>query len=122
MAEHDVIIRGGTVIDGTGAPRRTADVAIRDGVITAVGAVDVAPVGQLSVEDHHCSGWHFKRNKIFCWIGQGSVIEFFEGGAVIVGSDSPEEFAQWSLVAARCGPEASVLECCIFNREPESCD
>ena len=34
---HDLIIRGGTVVDGTGAPARTADVAIDDGVITAVG-------------------------------------------------------------------------------------
>lgn len=37
---YDVIIRGGTVIDGTGQPGRTADVAISDGVIAAVGRVD----------------------------------------------------------------------------------
>lgn len=40
MAEHDLVIRAGTVVDGTGGPRRTADVAIDDGVITAVGEVD----------------------------------------------------------------------------------
>ena len=34
---HDLIIRGGTVIDGTGAPARQADVAIAGGVIVAVG-------------------------------------------------------------------------------------
>ena len=34
---HDLVIRGGTVVDGTGAPARTADVAIDDGVITEVG-------------------------------------------------------------------------------------
>ncbi len=39
MAEHDLVIRGGTVIDGTGAPERTADVAIRDGRIVEVGRV-----------------------------------------------------------------------------------
>ena len=39
MAKHDLIIRGGTVIDGTGAPARTADVAIDQGLITAVGEV-----------------------------------------------------------------------------------
>ncbi|MHB8329619.1 MAG: N-acyl-D-amino-acid deacylase family protein, partial [Acidimicrobiales bacterium] len=33
----DIVIRGGTVIDGTGAPGRLADVAIRDGRIAAVG-------------------------------------------------------------------------------------
>lgn len=37
---HDVVIRGGSVIDGTGGPARTADVAITDGVITAVGRVE----------------------------------------------------------------------------------
>ena len=37
---HDVVVRGGTVVDGTGAPARTADVAIDDGQITAVGRVD----------------------------------------------------------------------------------
>lgn len=32
-----LVLRGGTVIDGTGAPRRTADVAIRDGRIAGIG-------------------------------------------------------------------------------------
>ncbi len=40
MSTHSVVIRGGTVVDGTGAPARTADVAIRDGVVTEVGKVD----------------------------------------------------------------------------------
>ncbi len=34
---HDLIIRGGTVIDGTGSPARRADVAIANGKISAVG-------------------------------------------------------------------------------------
>ena len=37
---HDLVIKGGNVVDGTGAPGRTADVAITDGVITDVGAVE----------------------------------------------------------------------------------
>ncbi|CAN5863736.1 amidohydrolase family protein [soil metagenome] len=36
----DLVIRSGTVIDGTGAERRTADVAIDGGRITDVGRVD----------------------------------------------------------------------------------
>ena len=40
MAEHELVVRGGTVVDGTGAPARTADVAVRDGVVVEVGAVE----------------------------------------------------------------------------------
>jgi N-acyl-D-amino-acid deacylase len=39
---HDLVIRGGTVVDGTGAPARVADVAIDDGLISQVGAVTAA--------------------------------------------------------------------------------
>jgi N-acyl-D-amino-acid deacylase len=39
MHDHDLIIRNGTVVDGTGAPKRKADVAINGGVIVAVGEV-----------------------------------------------------------------------------------
>jgi N-acyl-D-aspartate/D-glutamate deacylase len=37
---HDLIIRGGTVVDGTGAAPRRADVAVDGGRITTVGDVD----------------------------------------------------------------------------------
>ena len=33
----DLVLRNGTVIDGSGAPRRVADVAIQNGRIVAVG-------------------------------------------------------------------------------------
>src|SRR5947199_6826389 len=39
----DLILKGGTVIDGTGAPGRRADVALRGDRIVAVGELDVAP-------------------------------------------------------------------------------
>ncbi len=37
MAEFDVLIRGGTVVDGTRVPRFVADVGIKDGVVAQVG-------------------------------------------------------------------------------------
>lgn len=37
---HQLVIRGGTVVDGTGAPARRADVAIDDGKVTTVGTVE----------------------------------------------------------------------------------
>ncbi|TML06696.1 MAG: D-aminoacylase [Actinobacteria bacterium] len=45
---HDLVIRGGTVIDGTGGPRVTADVAIDGAVIVDVG-VDVGN-GRRTIE------------------------------------------------------------------------
>ena len=42
---HELVIRGGTLVDGTGAPPRPADVAVDDGTITEVavpGALDDA--------------------------------------------------------------------------------
>jgi len=35
----DLVIRGATVVDGTGAPPRTADIAVKDGRVVAVGRV-----------------------------------------------------------------------------------
>src|SRR3954449_8990176 len=40
VSEHELVLRGGTVVDGTGTPGRTADVAIDGGRISAVGRVE----------------------------------------------------------------------------------
>ena len=81
MTDFDLVIRGGNVIDGTGGPARAGDVAVKDGTIVAVGAVDgtgrrevdadgalVAPGwvdihthydGQATWDDHLApSSWH----------------------------------------------------------------
>ncbi|HET7720574.1 MAG TPA: amidohydrolase family protein, partial [Acidimicrobiales bacterium] len=47
---HELVIRGGTVVDGTGAPSRTADVAVDGGRITAVGKVDGKGARELDAD------------------------------------------------------------------------
>ena len=37
MSDFDLVVRGATVVDGTGAPAREADVAVRAGMIVTVG-------------------------------------------------------------------------------------
>ena len=46
MAQYDLIIRGGTIHDGTGAAPLAADIAIKDGLIAAIGAIS-GDVGEV---------------------------------------------------------------------------
>jgi len=49
---HDFVIRNGTVVDGSGAERQIADVAVTDGVITAVGEVEGPARRTIDAEGH----------------------------------------------------------------------
>ena len=49
-ADYDVIIRGGTLIDGTGSPGRPADVAIKGDRILLVGSVPAAATATRQVD------------------------------------------------------------------------
>ena len=47
MADYDLIIRGGTVHDGLGSAPRLADVAVKAGVIAAIGTVTGSATQEL---------------------------------------------------------------------------
>jgi N-acyl-D-aspartate/D-glutamate deacylase len=47
---HELVIRGGSVVDGTGAPARTADVAVDDGRISEIGVVDGRGTRELDAD------------------------------------------------------------------------
>ncbi|MGE3820436.1 MAG: amidohydrolase family protein, partial [Isosphaeraceae bacterium] len=51
--EADVVLKGGTLIDGTGAPRRSADLAIKGDRIVAVGAFEADPKARVI----EATGW-----------------------------------------------------------------
>ena len=48
---HDLVVRGGTVVDGSGHPARTADVAVDDGRIVEVGRVDGRGRRKIDADD-----------------------------------------------------------------------
>jgi N-acyl-D-aspartate/D-glutamate deacylase len=45
----DLLIKGGAVVDGTGAPPRPADVGVRDGVVVLVGDTDEQAAASIDV-------------------------------------------------------------------------
>jgi N-acyl-D-amino-acid deacylase len=48
---HDLVIRNGTIVDGTGAPKRSGDVAVDDGRITRVGEVSSRGRREIDAKD-----------------------------------------------------------------------
>lgn len=50
--DYDIIIRGGLLVDGTGAPSRVADVGIRQGLIASIGQLD----GRRALEEIDAAG------------------------------------------------------------------
>ncbi|MEM1436143.1 MAG: amidohydrolase family protein [Pseudomonadota bacterium] len=55
---YDTLIKGATIVDGTGAAPATGDVAIQDGKIAAVGAVDGSAKETINADGAHLTpGW-----------------------------------------------------------------
>ena len=55
---HDLVIRNGTIVDGTGAPRRSGDLAIDGGLITAIDEKAGCGKREIDAEGHLVTpGW-----------------------------------------------------------------
>lgn len=52
MSQFDLVIRGGTIVDGTGAAPFIADVALKDGIIAAIGADLAKGRQEIDAHDH----------------------------------------------------------------------
>ena len=54
----DLIIRNAKLVDGTGAPARQADIAVKDGKITEIGAIDAKAKTEIDAKgDLVTPGW-----------------------------------------------------------------
>ena len=53
MPEYDLVIRGGTIVDGTGIPRYNADLAVKDGRIARISG-KITPGGAKEIDANGC--------------------------------------------------------------------
>ena len=52
MADYDIVIRNGRIIDGTGAAGYDGDLAIKDGVIAAIGKIAGTGTEEIDAKGH----------------------------------------------------------------------
>ncbi|MDA0822015.1 MAG: amidohydrolase family protein [Proteobacteria bacterium] len=114
---YDLVIRNGTVVDGTGAPRIRADVAVTDGRIVEVGKIDgrakqtidasdliVAP-GFVDPHTHYDAQicWDDVTSPS-CWHGVTSVMMGNCGVGIAPCRPESREIAAWDLVNVEAIP------------------
>ena len=107
MADFDLIIRGGTVIDGSGGPRARADVAVRGDRIVAVGDLTRAVAAQVIdardlivapgfIDVHnHSDGWLLKTRHFASKTLQGFTTEVLMSDGISYAPLTPDLAPQW---------------------------
>ncbi len=108
---YDLLIRNGTVVDGTGAPRYRADVAIADGRIAEIGKVTAGARKIIDASDLIVApGFvdpHTHYDAQICWDPQISVSSWHGVTSVVMGNcgvgiapckPQAREIAAWDLV------------------------
>jgi N-acyl-D-amino-acid deacylase len=96
----DLVIRGGTIIDGTKAPRFKADVGIRDGRIAAIGELDAASAARAIQADDRIVAPGFIDSHTH------------DDGAVLVEPRMPFKISQGvtTVVTGNCGVSVAPLK------------
>lgn len=104
---YDILISGGTVIDGTGAPRQQTDVAVKGDSIVAIGELSgqqskskieasgkiVCP-GFIDVHNHS-DGWLLKESNFHSKTAQGFTTEVLALDGVSYAPVTEENWREW---------------------------
>ncbi len=104
----DLLITGGTIIDGTGAPGRSGDVAVSAGRITAVGKLPPQAAARRTIDARglavapgfidvhtHSDGWLLKIPNLLCKTSQGFTTEILMSDGISYAPVSPENYRDW---------------------------
>ena len=100
--DYDIIIRGGVVIDGTGAPGYSSDIGILDGKIKAIGKISgnaksevnikgrITSPGFIDTHSHHDEGM-FVNTDMSGALAQGIT-------TIFIGQDGSSEYPLLNLI------------------------
>ena len=108
MAAYDLVVRNGAVVDGSGMPARPADVAVSDGAIMAVGAVEGRGAREIDAEDNIVTpgfiDGHTHMDAQFFWDPLGTSSCWHGVTTVVVGN------CGFTLAPCRSGREQLVID------------
>jgi len=105
----DLLLRGGTVIDGSGGPSRRADVAIEGDRVAAIGLLEPAAarrtidvhglaVAPGFVDTHnHCEGWLLKQSHFWPSTSQGFTTQVLMSDGISYAPLTPATAADWLI-------------------------
>jgi N-acyl-D-amino-acid deacylase len=87
---YDLVIRNGTVIDGSGRPRVRADVGVRDGRIATIGRIDERGADEVDAEGHFVTpgfiDGHTHLDVQFSWDPLGTCSSWHGVTSVVMGN------------------------------------
>ena len=105
----DILIRNGTVIDGTGSPRRQADVGLSQDRITAIGDLSAAEAtttidatgkmvapGFIDVHNH-TDGWLLKTEQLAAKTMQGFTTEVIMADGISYAPVNDQTALEWTF-------------------------
>ena len=87
---YDLVIRNGTVIDGSGAPRVRADVGVIDGVVATIGRIRDRAAEEVDAEGHFVTpgfiDGHTHLDAQVCWDPLGTCSSWHGVTSVVMGN------------------------------------